>query len=812
LSSVSNWNMWGSSVGSRLGARSGTAYHSAAGLERRTFVHLLLTVITTLLAGTLVVLVPGAALLATMRLDRIVPPPLVPAAALALGLVPLAVLLSATLLLHRPIEYVAIGLALVVLACWSTLATREARSTPRDSRVRARARGWILPIRDLVAGEWMRGTPALALLVAVAGGVLAIVVGFHAWDASLYHIGQAQKLLALDAPTFSNTLQFEDGTAHPGYFIPAWQEVIALTAFVGHVDPVTAAWILPGLTFAVSLLAFGGLGWAATRTRGATSVVALALLVVTIGTLPNADPIINAMQPGIVGLGVLAPLILGMLFGALWPDTDPVARRHGAQFVPAWIAARGSTCVAVVATAELGMLHVSYLWVVGMGILGYYLVWLLRMPWPRDVVRRHLATGAAIALVAATCVALLLPGLNSLETSGLDAKQELQRNDSPLYEGENDANLDALLRGDPAGAFHLRSDYLVLAGGLALLGLMSAPLLLLAPRWPAGWYVAGSSTLVLGIALSDELFPRFVEVVTLDQARRIERVLPLVLALGIAALAVGALATWLWRRGGPARFGGVAVAAGATAIVAYAADAVPALAGDAGERLVHPRVLVGVLVLLLVALVLFVVLRVTRRELASWDWPTHLLGRDAVLVAFTVLLVGAIPVYHRIGDVFDEQRLENVPIDLRDAEMRLFAPNVARELRKLPPGSVVLADPRTRNAYVAMAIAPVYVVSSVPRHTALTPKNHVTERFQRALSFFEGDFQDGLTLDQRINLLRDERVDAIVMHPLASTAIRKELDHMPGVRLVVSGKNQRLYVVDRSRLPRDMRGTTGQNS
>jgi hypothetical protein len=658
-----------------------------------------------------------------------------------------------------------------------------------------------VPVRDLVAGEWLRGTPAAALALAVLGGLVAAFVGFHAWNDSLYHIGQAQKLLALDAPSFTNTLQFKDGSAHPGYLVPAWHEAVALTAFVARVDPVVAAWIMPSVTFAVSVLALGGLGWALVRARHATSVASAALLVTTIGMLPSADAIVNGLHPGSIALGVLAPLVLAMLLGALWPgDRAPTERRHE-ELTPR-VVTRSSSFLAVVATAGIGMLHVGYLWVLGLGILGYAVVWALRSPWPRAVVVRHLQVGGAIAIVAIAVLALLLPGLNRLEGLGRDAAAELEYNESEQYAGENAANLDDLLRGDPDGAFHLRGDYLVLAGGLALLGLLVIPLAGLAPRWPGGWYLLGAGVLVLAIALTDAIFPRFVELVTLDQARRIERVLPLTSALAVGALGASAGILALWRRGGAMRAIAVTAGLGLAAAGAVVVDAVPRLAGYGGERIAHPRVLVAVLVALVIALVLVVASRHARRlQVADWTWPTHLVDRRSSTLALVLLLVVASPTYGRLGDIAQPGRLDNLPIDMRTVELRVFAPNVARELRKLPTGSIVLADPRSdvREAYLAMALAPVYVVSSVPRHTALTPENRVEERFARAKSFFE----PGMSLEERRELLLDERVDAIVVHPFGAGEAQEQLERMPGLRIGITGTNQRIWLVDRTRLAAD---------
>ncbi|MCB0879251.1 MAG: hypothetical protein KDC46_09765 [Thermoleophilia bacterium] len=763
---------------------------------------LLLAILAVLVSGILVVLVPGSCMVAIWRLDRIVPPPLIPATALALGLVPLTAAMSAALLLHLPIAWVAGALALFVALGWARVVGREARERRRASTVRsgprAGAREWIAPLRSLVGGEWLRATPRSVLLVAAAGGVLALYVGFYAWNDSLYHIGQAQKLLALDHPTFSNTLQFPDGSAHPGYLLPAWQEVIALVSFVSQQDPVTAAWILPALTFPVSVLAFGGLGWTVFRSPAAAPVTAAALLLAAVATLPYSDAITNAMQPGVLALGVLAPLAVAMLLTALWQpprdrDVDAASPRT---------TTRAATLVAMVATAGVGMLNVGYLWVLGMGIAAYYVVWALRGPWPRDVVRRHLITGLSIAAVAGVVLALLYPGLSNLEGLGRSAEAELTATDNTQYQGENGADLDQLLRGDPAGAFHLRGDYLIQSGGLGLLGLIGLLVPVLMPRWPGGWYLSGAGLFVLGISLSDTIFPKFVNVVTLDQARRIERVLPLELGLAALVLALVVGARLLWSRGGALRAAAAGLLAAGTAAIAVVTNEIPRLAGYAGARIVHPRVLLMVLLALALYVVVLgagLVVRLARRGRTAPSqaaWPTSLLDPPIATAALIVLLVGSIPVLGELGSVARSERLDQVPIEMRGAELRLFSDNVAAALRRLPVGSTVLADPRSRNPYTAMAIAPVYVVSSVPRHTALTPKNRVTERFDLAVSFFTDD----MDVEERTRFLVDNHVDAVLVHPSAAGTMQDQLADLPGVRVVAQGKNQRLYVIDRDAL------------
>ncbi|MCW2961683.1 MAG: hypothetical protein JWM90_2070 [Thermoleophilia bacterium] len=773
---------------------------------------------STLAAGLLVLVVPGATLLALLRVDRVVPPPLVPAAAVALGFVPIGVATAIALWLKQPIWTITVALAVLVVLGWFSLAARVRREDGRRN-----IPSLLVPLRALVAGTWLRATPWGTWLVALAAGGIAVGVGFHAWNDSLYHIGQAQKLLALDAPSFTNTLQFPDGSAHPGYLLPLWQETLAQVAFVARVDPVEVIWILPGVTVAIATLAMGGLGWTLTRARRASTPIALAwVLVACLGPLPLADAIFNSMHPGGIALWILMPLVLAMLFVALWPEQN---REHGAVDMATSTVTRAATLIAATATAAFGVLHVSNLVILAMGMLGYLLIWALRAPWPRRVVLRHLAVFGSVALVAATCVVLLLPGLSELQSFGKDAASELQANESDLYAGKNGAPLEALLRGDVAGeAYHLRADYLVLGGGFALLGLIGLLLALYAPRWPAGWFLLGTGLLVLGIALSDRVFPSYVDVVSLDQARRIEKALPLSVGLGLLALATAAAALRLWHAGSAIARGAagflIALVATATWLLA---DRVLVMQGYGGPQLVEPRVITTLLVLFALGFVLFAALLIVRLvrgprvrahveqriRLAAWEWPTTVIGSGVGVLATALLLFGAVPATGRVTDMFDSKRLVKLPTTQRTGELRVFSVQAAEQLRKLPVGSTILADPRSRDPYAAMALAPVYVVSSVPRHTASTPENRVEERFRTAVSFFDKEGGSSPAASKRrIKVLIDNDVDAVVVHP--RSVARALLDDI-GARLVARGQNQFMYVLQPETLERAAAGLDGRS-
>ncbi|MCW2950681.1 MAG: hypothetical protein JWN41_1694 [Thermoleophilia bacterium] len=793
--------------------------------------HTVLLILTTLVATALVTCAPGAALLSWTRLDQLVPPPLVPGAALVVGMVPLGSALGLTLWLELPIIWVVCALALVTVLGWGAVARRirvgdERAGTASGAGTASDAsaswgRALLTPPLRMVAGHWVRGVPIGAWIVAAATLATALTVGFNTWNDSLYHIGQAQKLLALAHPNFDNTLQFPDGTAHPGYLLPLWQEMIALVAWLTHANPVTVAWIIPGVTVTIGALAMGGLGWALARTPRAAALVMLAWLTsVLIATMPFSEAVFDALQPGEVALDVIVPLVLALLFTALWPSTDS----GGAAERPSrW----GATAIMCAGVAEIAVLHVSYNMVLALGIIGYLAFWALRSPWPRDVVWRHAQVLVPIAVTAAVATAALLPGLSRLQSFGKTAQQELAINSSAMYEGKLGAPLEALLRGGTEH-FHLRPDYLVLGGGLALFGLVCLPLALLAPRWPAAWYLGGSTFVVLAIALSNRLFPRFVHVVSLDQARRIENVLPLSVGLALGAAVTGIVATSLWARGRvAARVAAVLVAAVVAVLAAHTASVVGQLGGYGGETIVTGRWVKLPLVLLTAAIGIYalaMLVRIVRRRrdrtsgdaglrrrgrlpIAPWEWPTVALTTPAAAVATVVLLVGATPLWGHVGDTTRPVRRDGVPYSQREAELRLFSREVASDLRKLPMNAVVLADPSGRNPYYALALAPVYVVSSVPRHTATTPGNRVPERFADATAFFSPgtvkhpDARAQVALaNKRLALLRKYHVTAVIVHPSANAPLMRFLLKTPGITPGAVGKNQRLFHVSQARI------------
>ncbi|MBC7460613.1 MAG: hypothetical protein H7287_04560, partial [Thermoleophilia bacterium] len=253
------------------------------------------------------------------------------------------------------------------------------------------------------------------------------------------------------------------------------------------------------------------------------------------------------------------------------------------------------------------------------------------------------------------------------------------------------------------------------------------------------------------------------------------------------------------------------------------ADTIGQLGGYGGDTIVSGRWILAPLGLLLIGVALSAVALIARvfwrprdrrkepREgdpeptrsrlrrllpLADWEWPSAQLTTSASLVALLVLLIGAAPLWGRTDDTTQPIRRTGIPLDQREAELRLFSPEVAADLRRLPTDTVLLADPTGRNPYYAMALAPIYVVSSVPRHTATTPKNRVPERFEDATEFFQRQTSNA----RRLELLKKYDVTAIVIHPNANASIMTFLGRCSGITPGAIGTNQRLFHVDRRKL------------
>lgn len=131
---------------------------------------LALATISILLAGTLILVGPGALLICLWRLDRVVPSPLIPACAATLSLLIIAAVTIVSLLGRLHIGFVATVMALVMAFMWFKVAQVNCRDRHDDRFSRTRPRlslsDWLHPIANLALGQWLRATPLPALVAA----------------------------------------------------------------------------------------------------------------------------------------------------------------------------------------------------------------------------------------------------------------------------------------------------------------------------------------------------------------------------------------------------------------------------------------------------------------------------------------------------------------------------------------------------------------------------------------------------------------------------------------------------------------------
>ncbi len=248
--------------------------------------------------------------------------------------------------------------------------------------------------------------------------------------------------------------------------------------------------------------------------------------------------------------------------------------------------------------------------------------------------------------------------------------------------------------------YHLAPEVLGRSGAVAVAALVALPLAGLAIRRRWGAFVLGGSLAVLALVLVPELFTRFSDLVSLSQSRRVAGFLPFAFALagGFAlvmvsvalvplAVVAGVALQLLWpgdfayglRDGGPASATWIAVGGGAVAL---------ALA-----LLVRPAP------------------------------PEERHGLAAIATALFVVPVAI----H--GFATWEPRTPSDPLALSS--------RLRRELERVPPRSVIIAQPDV--GYRLVAFAPVYAVAVPVPHVADTTENLPYRRRADVLEWLRTD-------------------------------------------------------------------------
>jgi hypothetical protein len=559
-----------------------------------------------------------------------------------------ALVTSLTLIFGAMVIVFATGSSLA-LALWLLLAAGLAAIPVALGRARARR----APDRT-----WLAVLGAGVLF----GLLLWLVLPDPSGDA-LFHLARVRKLVAFDELSLEGVGEFADGGLHPGYAFPLWHAFLALVAKVAGVDPsevvVHEAAVLAPLSFLVVYEA----GAAVFRSRW----LGIATLAATLGVTALASGSGGALRllalPATAGgRALLVPAALALVFTYLHEPT------------------RAGLALVTGAGLVLAVVHPTYALFLLLLLVGLAVVRALVEP---SELRTLLLAGAAFGVGAAVFLAWLFPVVQDT-ASFTPSSEQVQSNQHGFdrYPGQFIV--------DSESSFHLNPEVLTRAGPVPLAALCLVPLALFAVRRRWAALVLGGTIVVLAVLLSDALFPRFVDAVSLSQARRLAGFLPLAFALAGGAAVLSRVLSWAV----------LPLALGAGVALEWAWP------GDFGYRLEEGGPTLPVWIALggsLGAIVLGLLLRSRLPTLERADW---------LPAAACVLFV--VPMAVTSGWERPHPHQELTP-ELRTA-LDLY----------VKPGDIVLSDPET--SYWISADAPVYVAVSAPTHVGDTKANRPYER------------------------------------------------------------------------------------
>jgi hypothetical protein len=514
------------------------------------------------------------------------------------------------------------------------------------------------------------------------GAVLAIgtVFGWLLWRVapviqgdSPFHLGRVQKLLALDGLSPDRVNEFADGGLHPGYAFPLWHGFVALVARIAGVEPDLVvrheASVLAPLAFLVVYEA----GAALFRSRALGVAVLAAHLGLTAFSPAAGGAFKSLALPATAGGRLLlVPAALALVF--------------------AYLHDRSRARLATVAAAGLvvSVVHPSYALFIAILLAGFFA--------GRALLRARdafpiAAAGVAFAVPMVAFFVWLLPTVRDTAShTPPDAVLTSKDHGFENYPGQIDV--------ESTNRYRLAPEVIARAGAVPVAALAVVPLALLAirRRWAA--FVLGATLLPLAILLLNELFPRFVDAVSLSQARRLAGFLPFAFALAGAA---AVLSRWLRLASLP-----VALVAGAVLQALYPGDFGYFLREGGPTWPVWIAVAGGALALGAGTVV---------RNLDGRD------RRDWLAAAAAALFV--IPIAIDSATTWDRPRPG--PDELTPGLVAAVRANVE-------PGETVFSEPET--SYFVAAFAPVYVAIAPPSHVADTTKNRPFERRADAVRFF----------------------------------------------------------------------------
>lgn len=577
----------------------------------------------------------------------------------------------------------ALWLLLAITAAALPFAFRDGlwlRATKSPGTVRARSRRGRATRRERL---WLRATSLDGLwFVVLAAGVsfgmlLWFVLPVPTGDA-LFHLARIRKLMELDELSLEAVGEFVDGGLHPGYAFPLWHGFVALVARIADVDPATAieheSAVLAPLAFLVV--------YEAGREALRSSWLGAAALVATVGvaalSVGSGGAFRSLALPATAGGRLLlVPAVLALLFTYLSLPT------------------KGGLVLVALGSFVLAVVHPTYALFVLLLVGGFLVAQALL---DRRELRRVATAFAALAVGAGVFLVWLFPVVQTAASYTPTNEQLTGRGHGiERYPGQIDFT--------SPNRYRLAPEVVSRSGPVPVAALALVPLALLAARRRWAGFVLGATLTALFVLLVPLVFPRFVDAVSLSQARRLAGFIPFAFALaGGAAILARFLSYALLP---------VALVAGFAVERAYPGDFGYVLEEGGPSAVVWLALVVGGLALAIGAL-----LRPPLPALERTDWVPF------AAAALFVLPIALDTTWQRA-----EPATELTP-GLIDA--------VRRDVGE---GEVVLSDPET--SYWLAAYAPVYVAVAPPAHVGDTDENRPYARVDAWRQFVATNRFDG---------------------------------------------------------------------
>lgn len=493
-----------------------------------------------------------------------------------------------------------------------------------------------------------------------------------------FHLGRVRKLVEFDGLTPDRVSEFADGGLHPGYAFPLWHGFLALVSRIADVDPALVvrheASVLAPLAFLVVYEA----GARLFRSSWAGGAVLAAHLGLTALSGAAGGTFKSLALPATAGGRLLlVPAALALTF--------------------AYLNDRSRLGLATVAAAglALGVVHPSYAFFLLLLLAGFVAARALSdVP---DALRIAGAT-AVLAVPAVAFFVWLVPVVRDTAShTPTNAQLTSKEHGIERYRGQIDF--------ESPSRYRLAPEVIARAGAVPVAALALVPLALLAIRRRWAGFVLGATLLPLAVLLLQEIFPRFVDAVSLSQARRLAGFLPFAFALAGGAAVLARLLSYAVLP--------LALAAGVVLQARYPGDFGYFLREGGPTWPVWIAVVGGVAALPAAVL-----------------WRHLSFERHGPVAAAAVLLFVA-PIAADTASTWE--RAAPSPREL--------TPGLVAAIRAdVPAGDIVFADPET--SYFVAASAPVYVAVAPPAHVADTSANRPFERRDDAARFFEtGDLE-----------------------------------------------------------------------